>query len=345
VPRSHLDPEAPPPIVTPRLVLRLVILLATLGLILLLAARTKQPHVWAWVGAGAAPTPAHESQAPKADGPRRAPFPEEDILAGAADGEPFLVENPDLILETEKQQRARRDADARYHLLLLAKSAAPGSLQANARFDLRYSQLKHKPRSCRGEIVGIRGTVVSITPMELQRELPDVPVCYQAQVTVDVPDQRYWVIFTDLPPGLPPENQWRGLYLHQVFIAGYFLKVLRMENPREPKQPLLLPVLVAKTLDLPPATADTAWNEVAIIFGLAAIPVLVVGLFAWWYYAHTEAALRDRINQTKRRRTERDRAAVLDLEAQGFRAAGDPDASAAADEVNVNGVDGSGDQQ
>ncbi len=224
--------------------------------------------------------------------PRRAPDPDQKLLTGAADREPFLTEPSDAIPELQASARAAQDASARYHLLQLARESQPGSLQADARSNVRFEALRQKPEAHRGELITIAGDLVSIgEPIELHRKVPGLEFCYLGVLVGERPEHQYLLLFTDLPAGLPTNRaEWNQLYLHQVKFTGYFYKVAKFVQVKGKQQIWHLPVLVGKSPQLPVLVeAHSNWVNLLFVFGAMAIPVVLIALLLPKYFRHREA--------------------------------------------------------
>jgi hypothetical protein len=238
--------------------------------------------------------PAAAAKAPP-PGAARALAPSREILEGAIDRKGFLTDDPDESDYTNARRKG--DADARYHLIELAATASEQDLARIARTDVRYTALLQKPNDFRGQVFHIQGQLRWLKTFELSRDtIPGVKFVYEGLVTVG-PD-AYWVMFPELPPGLPPRSEWNNLYVHDVSFSGYFLKVLLAENA---KGKFPFPVLIGRTLELPPAVASTTFASgfwtLAIVAGTAA---LILGIVFWLHglgerrYAARLAAVRER---------------------------------------------------
>jgi hypothetical protein len=237
---------------------------------------------------------------------RRAPLPDFAVLAGAVDRELFLLDHAITTEESPENrtnERKRRDADARYHLLELAHGANAADLVADARSGVRYSSLVEKPMEFRGELIRVAGDLLWIKHFELTRQVPGLPHAYLGVVAFGRPDQAYWILFTDLPPGMPPEKEWSELYLRDVRFAGYFHKVLKVDHPREKGVKLYVPVLVGKSVELS-GKGEERWEFplLATVSGIAAFLLLALLVVLWLRrgdrsHAERLAAIRARSNQ------------------------------------------------
>jgi hypothetical protein len=234
----------------------------------------------------------------------QAPVPQSEWLRGARDREPFLVEDP-LDVDNEKW---RADADARYYLIELVRRTKAQNLTAAARSDVRHTALLEKPEEYRGELIHIEGELLWVKTFELKRAGTGLPHIYEG--LIEAGGRRpYWILFTELPAGFPPEDAWSRLSLHGVHFNGYFLKVLRTDNP-EPRLKakfLYFPVLVGKTVELPAPTPGWAlrpllWT-ILPVFGAIVVVVLVLS----WLYRRGERrylAKMEEVRQRARQRTD-----------------------------------------
>jgi hypothetical protein len=262
------------------------------------------------------PLPEHVVQRPRQD--RRAPYPNPQTLLGALDRQRILLDNPIVTSEDpddRRNEQFRLDADARYHLLQVAHDARAEDLAADARTDFRYSALREKPADYRGELLHIEGELLWIQPFELksaERKIPGLEHAYQGAITVGAPDKGYWILFTELPPNFPPESDWPKLYRYGVKFDGYFLKVLLIDNPKEKGKFLYVPLLVGKTVSMPPTPSGAwdfpLWPTVSVLGGVLLV-VLVVGYF----YRKHERAYALRLAAT--RKAAQDRSRELEQEA------------------------------
>jgi hypothetical protein len=276
----------------------------------------KRPGMWKWTQAPLASQPV--STEPRSrDGSvvaeRRAPYPSLKSLEGAADLEPFLTPPDDAPPELQKAAKALRDAEARYHLLQLAKDAISGSLESDARRDVRYQALVQKPNDYRGELIHITGDLISISePMELKRKVPGMEVCYVGLMATDQPDHQYLVLFTDLPSGLPEPARWSQLYLKQVQAAGYYYKVAKFTRREGKTRSWMLPVLVAKTIHLGELVDEGVdWFSLISIFIAMAIPVTLIVLLLPRYF---HAADTEHANLLERYRLQREERVKQELD-------------------------------
>jgi hypothetical protein len=204
------------------------------------------------------------------------------------DGEPFWAESPANPLRSPQIERRRRDADARYHLLLLVRVAIPETLLLDAEPSPPWMELLESPHRHRGRLLRVQGNCFGLRRMPLSRsDVPGLTHCYQAFLSQGMSEPRLMVLFTELPRAdLPPESDWARFWRRNVAAAGYFLKVVRLEAPAT-GEPASLPVLVAQTLLVPPA-AEVA-SEAApasawwVFVGMAGpLLVLLIGLSWQW---------------------------------------------------------------
>jgi hypothetical protein len=141
----------------------------------------------------------------------------------------------------------------------------------------------------------VQGQLRWLRTFEVKRNtIPGVSFFYEGVISIG-PD-AYWVLFKDLPPGLPPAAQWNKLFVHDVRFNGYFLKVLRATNA---KGSVTFPLLIGRTLEVPVAGEDSSlessfWMLAAAVAGGG----LVLGMVFWLHglserrYAARLAALR-----------------------------------------------------
>lgn len=243
---------------------------------------------------------------------RRAPYPNSKQLAGAADGEPFLYPATDALPELQASTKAAADANGRYHLLQLAQDALPGSLEADARNDIRYEALRQKPEEFRGELITLTGTLVSLAPpMELHGKLPGLEVCYLGHVVGERPEHRYLILFTDLPPALGErQKDWGQLFVPGVTFSGYFYKVAKFTQPAGKRREWSMPVLVGKSPQLPPVVAENNWSIILVVFIIMAVPVVLVGLVLPRFFRRGEVRHRRLMEHLRSRHEERVRQAL-----------------------------------
>lgn len=226
---------------------------------------------------------------------RKAPYPDMRLLAGAADRRQFLTETFRLteapLGEKEKviETNYRRDADARYHLLNLAKVSLTGDLEKDGRKNIRYQALVTKPNEYRGELITVTGSLNSVgESMEILRPEAGLEFCYPGMMMGDHSSHMYYLLFTDLPANMPEsKSAWNQLFWQNMSFTGYFYKVVRMENHKDPSKPWFLPVLVGKspiTLANSTQTAAPSIMVPFLIFLAMLLPVvLVAGLGTWWF--------------------------------------------------------------
>jgi hypothetical protein len=308
-----------------RRVITYVLLCTSLIVIVFAQVSFRRPGMWRWMQAepaavatdlistSTAPTPVID---PKA---RSAPFPHLKTLEGAADQERFLIPAADALPEMQASAKAQLDAQARYHLLTLARDAVPNALEADGRTDIRYQALIQKPSEYRGEVVRIQGALISLSePMEIHGKLPGMEIVYLGLMTDDQPNHQYLVLFTDLPPGIPKsQSQWSQLYLRNVQFSGYFYKVAKFPNPKDKNKSWLLPVLVGKWPVLPEVVGETTdWFNLFTIFLAMAIPVVLIVLIVPRYFRKSDARYESLMQRFKTRRDEQVTKALEELPLQ-----------------------------
>lgn len=293
-----------------------VLLCTSLVVVVVAQMGFRRPGMWRWLqpepSAVAVSTALSKDSHPgleqtAGDRPRRAPFPILKTVAGAADLEPFLAPAKDALPELQASAKAELDASARYHLLQLARDAVVSSLEADARNDIRYKALVEKPGEYRGELVRIQGDLISLSePMELQRKVPGMEVCYLGLMTNERPEHQYLVLFTDLPVELTKnQSEWHQLYRRQVQFAGYFYKVAKFTSPKNKAKTWMLPVLVGKSPILPIQSADSYdWLNLLTVFIAMAVPVVLVALIVPRYFRSSDAEHDSLMAEFKRRREE-----------------------------------------
>lgn len=228
-----------------------------------------------------------EDKAPARDANKLAPVPDREWLQGALDREVFLDEDE----HAQATDPKRRDADARYHLLSLAKEATREQLAADGKANVRFSALVDKPRDYRGEVIHIKGDLLWVQTFELQRPTPGMEYVYQGLIVVPGTGQSYGILFTDLPEHMPVERLWKRLYLRDVTFDGYFLKVLKVALPADKNNPArtgFIPVLVGRSpvLPTPPPQFDVIGTLTTI--GVILAVALVLGTIALWLYRRSE---------------------------------------------------------
>ncbi len=228
---------------------------------------------------------------------RKAPEPELSILSKAVDRERFL--RP----EDEVNRRARGDADARYHLIELASLARPEDLAADALQNVRYDHLINEPGRFRGQVIHIEGSLRRVDRFEMAEPPPGVKECFQGWLVAGRPDreQIYCVLFTDLPPGFPPEKDWLQHILSGAKFDGYFLKVLRAEDSRD-RRGRPVPVLVGRTVTPPPAVpAEERANWLSLGVTAVFIVAVFVCLVAVLLYRRGDRRMAERLNALRDR--------------------------------------------
>lgn len=243
--------------------------------------------------------------------PRRTPFPDTEVLRGAVDREGFLVENEGLLLPQPKNERMRQDADARYHLLLLAATTPAEWLAADATTPLNHAQTLAEAPAIRGALCRVTGDLIAVAPLELKRDaVAGLQHAYQGVVTLADARERVLVLFTEWPKTWPPAKELSPQLPLKIELPGWFLKVGRVTSPSEAHAPLELPVVVGRlprVLPTPPApTADLPW-----VFAIMAGPVLLLLAGAWWWHRRLDrpyqarlAAARERLNEHERQQME-----------------------------------------
>lgn len=290
-----------------------VLLCTSLLIVVLAQASFRRPRVWQWLQA----EPERKNEVvsetiPQVEtrqaGQRRAPYPHLATIQSAVDSEGFLTPAPDALPEMQASARASRDADARYHLLQLARDAVPGALENDAITGTRYQALLQKPEYFRGEIIRIEGDLISLgEPMELHRKVPGMEVCYLGLMTNAKPEHQYLILFVDLPEKLKTlQKDWKQLYLRDVQFSGYFYKVARFQQDAGKKKTWMLPVLVGKS-PLIPQTPDQAshWHNLVAVFLVMAIPVLCIVCLLPRYFRKDEQTHEQLMQQFRTRHDQR----------------------------------------
>ena len=304
-----------------RRMITLVLLCTSIVVVVAAQMSFRRPGMWRWLQAAPAATSTFTEMPSKSPSSvtgtsRRAPYPIATLLAGAADQEPFLAPARDALPEWQASAKAEKDAEARYHLLSLAKDATSGSLESDARNDVRYQSLIQKPDDNRGELIHIRGDLISISePMELHRPLPGIAVCYLALMTDEQSNFQYLVMFTDLPENLKDQRpRWNELHLSGTQFSGYFYKVAKFTSPRDPGKTWQLPVLVGKSPILPLyVEALDNWVYLLIIFLAMGVPVILIALILPRWFKKGDA---DHLSLMRRFESRREERAIASLEMQ-----------------------------
>lgn len=325
---THRRLQPPPPVLQGRLLLKFLSLLFMTVFMFWAIWKAGDPRTWAWLAGNrpaaaidTAPPPAAETTGDKSDSP---PEPRQDeekkpgvipslpvameLLERALDKEPFL--QPDPKDETKDPEapgvvRLRGDAKARYHLMLLAGSDTldPKLLTAHAiRFPTNHDahdELKQKPDEYRGKVVHIEGRLGRAAPFPVREkaEVGDKPY-YQAWLTIGKPDRTVCVLFSELPAGFPPESEWDRLLL-DVQVDGFFLKVVKTLDHNN--KPIYSPVLVARTIQLPPPGSTFNLGVMALIIGGVFVATLLLCFVAVWFYRRGDRRLSQRMAELRER--------------------------------------------
>ncbi|MCS6976116.1 MAG: hypothetical protein NZM31_03770 [Gemmatales bacterium] len=230
-----------------------------------------------------------------------APTPEWRWVSGAIDHEVFLEED-----ETSQElDPKRRDADARYHLISLAKEATLEQLAADAQRNVRFSALMTKPREYRGRIIRIHGDLIWVQTFELVRPTPGLEFIYQGLIVDPKTGYSYGILFTDLPPHLPPQRLWNRLYLRDVTFDGYFLKVLKVQLPPDRNNPArtgYVPVLVGKSPIIPEPPPRFDLLATLRTIGLTAVILFVLAATALYLYRRSERRYQEKMAEIRARR-------------------------------------------
>jgi hypothetical protein len=252
------------------------------------------------------PLPRRPDPVARAD--RSSLAPELNTLRGAAQRQGFLSA-PKGERNNFFFQHARQDEDARNHLIALAQAQTDRQIAADGRSDIRYSALMQRPEDYLGEVITVEGELLWLTIFEVPPVDPQLPqFVYQGLIEAGDRNKVYWVLFIDLPPGLPPEKEWKSVYLRGVKFSGYFHKVVGHAAPPDPRDPsrtkdqmVYTPVLIGKVVTVPPAHPGTDWRNVlltiVVVFGIA----LVVGTLALWLYYRSERPYEAKIAQLRAR--------------------------------------------
>jgi len=230
-----------------------------------------------------------------------APTPEWRWVSGAIDHEVFLEED-----ETSQElDPKRRDADARYHLIALAKEATLEQLAADAQRNVRFSALMTKPREFRGRIIRIQGDLMWVQTFELLRPTPGMEFIYQGLIVDPKTGHSYGILFTDLPQHMPAERLWNRLYLRDVTFDGYFLKVLKVQLPPDRNNPArtgYVPVLVGKSPVIPePPPRFDLFGTLRTI-GVIALVLFILAATALYLYRRSERRYQAKMAEIRARR-------------------------------------------
>jgi hypothetical protein len=129
--------------------------------------------------------------------------------------------------------------------IILAQQTSAAAFRAGARTDWAYSDLASRPRPFRGEVLYVEGRLSNVESIELPRGAREsgVPQLYRAVLT-DNQSNRYFVRFTELPPGV----QSKDVPELTVSFAGYFLKLVPGRSVDAPMmQPPAYPLLVGRS--------------------------------------------------------------------------------------------------
>jgi hypothetical protein len=129
--------------------------------------------------------------------------------------------------------------------IVAAHDTAAPAFRGGARTDWAYSDVTSKPNHYRGEVLYVEGRLSSVESIELPRNARErgVPQLYRAVLT-DNRSNRYFVRFTELPPGV----QLTDVPDLTVSFAGYFLKLVPGRVADAPMmQTPHLPLLVGRS--------------------------------------------------------------------------------------------------
>lgn len=285
-----------------RPVARLFVLLAILGLGVWFAARFTR-----------APFPSGAETARPSQGPRRAPFADLDLLKGAVPNEPFLVDNDELLLPTGRDGRMRGDADARYHLLLLAATTPADWLLADAAPAPAPAVLRSEPSRFQGQLLRAEGELLAARPLPLKRDsVAGLKQAWQLLLSIE-PTEPLLALCTEWPAGWPPPESISSGSGPRVAVAGYFLKNVRLRAPGADQPDRLVPVLVgrsARALASPPSPL----GELPFVFAVMAMPVGVLLVAAWLWHRRGDVPHRRRLSAALARQQQREADAMLALE-------------------------------
>lgn len=254
--------------------------------------------------------------------------PDWEILRGARDREGFLVE-PAEAADNPFFRQERQDANARYHLIALVLEQARGGpegflrqLHQDAIWNVPYELLRDKPQRYRGEVIGLRGTLVWVKRFALERGgsggLPEY--VYQGVLEQDgLRERPVWLLFTHLPDNMPPEKEWLNLFAAETTFVGYYLKVVGIEPPPEPPRAraankprptrLYFPVLVGYTVELPPPPPGQNWFAVLLIVAGIVGGIVLMSAIALYFYYRSERPYLEKIAQVRERVARREEVA------------------------------------
>ncbi|MCS7159514.1 MAG: hypothetical protein RMJ19_03510 [Gemmatales bacterium] len=255
--------------------------------------------------------------------------PDAEILRGARDREGFLLE-PSAAADNPLFRRERLDADARYHLIALVLEQARASgkdllqrLHQDARWNVPYELLRDKPHRYRGEVIGLRGTLIWIKRFPLERGgtggLPEY--IYQGVLEQDgLRDRPVWILFTHLPEPAPPEKDWLRLFAPHTVFVGYYLKVVEIEAPPEPPRArptnkprparLYFPVVVGYTVELPVPTRGEDWGTLLLTVVSIVGGIVFISAIALYFYYRSERPYMEKMAQVRERAAQRDEALI-----------------------------------
>lgn len=222
--------------------------------------------------------------------PRLAPEPDPKKLEAALDNEPLWIENPNDE-DGLRRLRHRGDAAARNHLLNLVHTTRQELISADADAGVRYSEMVLRPALLRGEVVRVRGRLRWVEKLDLHGAIDGLPHAYIGSLHLDEIDLPVAILFTELPPHMPPESEWSQLNVPDATFDGMFLKVFSAQaNPRaaRPQATIDMPLLVGKTFDLPPLPADdrSHYLPMGLLALFVSLSILVGGVGYLWYRWH-----------------------------------------------------------
>jgi hypothetical protein len=240
--------NTPPPLISPREMVRIVMLLALMVLVLFAMNFLGRPSAWEWMLPGDAEQPVAgplaepgatvvsepvQPQERAKDEQFTVPSAEtmqESESAPAAVAEPADVPAGAFRLDrsrlsavkdnTRLRLRGNEEAEPYYYVLDFASRIDPAQLESRGRRDLTFAQFLTAPADYRGELVHLHGAVKRLIQYEAGPNDYGIEQLYEAWLfTEDSFNNPYVVICTHIPEAMP-----MGEVSERVRVAGFFFK-------------------------------------------------------------------------------------------------------------------------
>lgn len=303
--------NTPPPLISPREQVRILILLGMMVLVLIAMRVAGRPGSWEWlwdrqpsaqpanegapeavVTVAQAVAPSQEVSDDSESGRFEVPSAESPDTAGEAPEFDAATQPPEappgpvgLDLSrlavvrdnTRLSMRGNEEAEPYYYVLDFASRIEPAELEALARRDLTFAQFLDSPGDYRGELVHLQGAVKRLIRYEAGPNDYGLDQLYEAWLfTEDSYNNPYVIVCTRIPEGMPMGDA----ISERVRVAGFFFKNNAYSAADAPR---IAPMILAQRLVwIRPAAASGGPTPLKVLAGLIAVgSVAAVVVFLW----------------------------------------------------------------